>query len=119
MADVFLKSIITFFVIYGIVYFVKEIIKFFTLQTGSNNEDLFVVIKAKNSQDTLEMTVRNIIWTFLNKSQGGYIPDILIVDMDSTDETLNIAKKLSQNYNFVYYTTNTLYEKAKVRDDEI
>ena len=112
MVMIVFKSLCTFFVIYGLVRFIGELVEELFRQK-SKSTDYMVVIKVKNSENTIEGTVRTLVWKFLNISSGGYIPDILIVDMGSSDNTLDIVKKLCDDYSFIYYTTAELYEKAK------
>ena len=113
MIAVIFKTIITFLSLYGFVHLIKDIISEFTGKSNKCNDDIAVVIKVKNAEQSIEATVRNIILKCLSNSFGGYIPDIIIVDMGSDDDTAIIAQKLCDDYTFVYYTTYDLYEKAK------
>ncbi|MBR2405102.1 MAG: glycosyltransferase [Clostridia bacterium] len=118
MITVLIKSFLTFFAIYGLVQLIKDIIDFFALSSDHANETV-IVIKVKNSEETLEGVVRSVIWKCLKSSFWGKIPDILIVDLGSDDSTAQIAQKLCEDYSFIYYTTEDLYNKAKGYDDEI
>ena len=119
MITVLIKSFITFLAIYGFVQFIKDVIDFFAMSSVGNKNDTVIVIKVKNSEETLEGAVRSVIWKCLKTSFWGKIPDILIVDLGSDDSTALIAKKLCDDYSFIYYTTEELYNKAKGYDDEI
>lgn len=119
MISVLIKSFITFLAIYGFVQLIKDVIDFCAMPSGDNANDTVIVIKVKNSEETLEGAVRSVIWKCLKSSFWGKIPDILIVDLGSDDSTAQIAQKLCEDYSFIYYTTEDLYNKAKGYDDEI
>lgn len=113
MIAVLLKTCITFFALYGFFALIKDLFYEIIKKDNSQNDDIAVVIKVKNACESLESTVRMIILKCLSVSFGGYIPDIIIVDMGSDDDTAVIAQKLCDDYSFIYYTTYELYEKAK------
>ncbi|MBQ4526557.1 MAG: glycosyltransferase [Clostridia bacterium] len=113
MIMIIFKSLLTFFVIYGLFHFIKDLYGEFVTEKKYNSEDIAIVIKVKNSAESLEATVRAIILKCLTNSYGGYIPDIIIVDMGSDDDTEEISQKICNDYSFVYYTTYDLYMKAK------
>lgn len=117
MMDILIKTAVTFFAIYGLMGFLREIIDFF-FSPKKIYDDLVVVVKVLNSQATLEATVRMILWKCLSISHGSFTPNILIVDLGSTDDTAVIAKKLCEDYSFIQYTTNELYLKAKKHPKE-
>jgi len=119
MAVIIFKSVITFFCFYGVVNLIKDLVVFFSEEKSENPKDTIVVIKVKNSAETLEGAVRSVILRSLKYSYNASAPDILIVDLGSDDETEQIAKKLCEDYPFVYYTTEQLYNKAKGKKDEI
>lgn len=113
MVAIIIKTLLTFFSVYGIFHFVKDIYTEFVAKNNFASNDIAVVIKVMNAAESLESTVRTIILKCLTNSYGGYIPDIIIVDMGSDDDTEMISKRLSDDYSFVYYTTYELYKKAK------
>jgi len=114
MADIILKTLITFFCIYGLTDFLKNILSFF-FSPKNPYEDIVLVIKVLNSEKTLEATVRMIIWKALSQSRGGFTPKILIVDMGSSDTTAEIAKRLSLDYSFINFMT---YDEYITKKDE-
>ena len=62
MITVLIKSFVTFLAIYGFVQLVKDVIDFFAMPPGGNENDTVIVIKVKNSEETLEGAVRSVIW---------------------------------------------------------
>lgn len=105
MFGVILKTFITFFAIYGALALVSEVAKSVFCPSPTFDDDVFVILKVCNQQEKLESVVRGIIWKNLTLSNGGYVPNIVIVDMGSTDETAQIAQRLSMDYSFIYFTT--------------
>ena len=113
MIGIVIKSLYTFFAIYGIVYFIKSLVSYFYDNKNELEGDTIVVIKVKNAEEKLESAIRLFIWRWLRLSGKGAVPNILIVDMGSTDETAMIADRLSKEYSFIYCTDYENYRKAK------
>lgn len=112
MIELIAKTIISFLVIYGFIALVKSVFSVVFSPKGSY-DDIVVVVKVLNSEESLEATVRMILWKCLKFTHGGFVPNILIVDMGSTDSTAEIAKRLCADYSFIEYTTAELYNQAK------
>lgn len=113
MFDIICKTVITFLVVYAVI---DIFIRFISLKLCPKvfcNEDIFVVLKVCNQEEHLEGIVRSIIWNELNITNGGVVPNIVIVDMGSEDCTRLIGERLSDDYSFIYYTTVDEYEKFK------
>lgn len=107
------QAIITVLVIYAIINIIgKTIIAVFSPEPY-NNKDAFVVIKVKNQEKNIEGIVRAVIWQNLKVCRGGYVPNILIVDSGSEDDTKAIAEMLCSQYSFIFYTTEDQFERMK------
>ena len=115
MTDIIIKTLITFLAIYGLMGFVREVVEFF-FSPKRKFDELIVVVKVLNSENTLEATVRMILWKCMSSRHGGFTPNILIVDMGSTDSTAEIAQRLCRDYGFIRYTSYELYNKAKQKE---
>lgn len=113
MMDILLKTLITFFAIYGLTQFIKDVFLFFFREKNSRYT---IVVKVLNAENFLEAIVRMIVWKTLAFTGGHHTPEILIVDMGSTDSTIDIAKKLCSDYSFIAYTTKDAYEKIKSKE---
>ena len=59
------------------------------------------MITVKNNENTVEGMVRSVVWQQLNSKNGGVLPKILIVDLGSSDDTLDIIKRLARDYSFI------------------
>jgi len=112
MYDILVKTFITFLVIYAIIDIIMRFFRF-TKRGKNYNGEIFAVIKVKNQENNLEGIVRSVIWDFLNKNGGTKVPYILIVDLGSEDDTNEIAQKLCQDYDFIYYADEEKYNEMK------
>ena len=110
---IFWKALVTVLVIYAVVDIVSRFLEAVLNPKSYNNNDTFVVIRVKNQEKNLECAVRSVVWQCLKVSRGERIPNILIVDGGSSDETPEIAQKLCSQYSFVFYTTEDHFEKMK------
>ena len=112
MSTVFLKTIITFFAIYGVVQFISALFSF-AKDIGNEKKDLFIFIHVKNQENNIEYIVRSTIFNFLNSYGGRLVPYMVIVDKGSDDRTDEISRKLCSDYDFVYYSTEEDYNRFK------
>ena len=112
MSEIIIKTFITFFCMYGFTEFLRTLLSFF-ISKDNCYDDFVLVIKVKNSEKTLEGTIRMLVWKALSAAHGGSIPKILIVDMGSDDSTADIAQRLCRDYSFVDYVTYEEYLKKK------
>lgn len=104
MLNVIFKTIITFLAAYAVIDIVMRLFGVF-FEPAADGNDVFVVIKVRNREKDLEYIVRSIIWKNLSEAKGGFVPSVLIVDMGSDDGTEAIARKLADDYSFIYYVT--------------
>lgn len=111
MLYVIYSTLITFSVIYTAVGFIKSLIKFFRCKDEYADDGTFVVLRVCNQEENVEAVVRMLICKYLKISNGEFIPNILIIDMGSTDTTPDICRRLCTDYSFVYYTTYEDYAK--------
>lgn len=114
MIDIFSRTFITFFAIYGLTQLIRDIVLFFA--KGKDNPKPTVVVKVLNAEESLEAVIRSLVWKTIKLTNGEFMPDILIVDMGSGDSTEEIAKRLCRDYSFISYTTKEIYEKIKSKE---
>lgn len=107
------QAVITVLVIYAVINIIGKLIVAVFSPEPYNNKDAFVVIKVKNQERNIEGVVRSVIWQNLKISKGGYIPNILIVDTGSEDNTKEISEKLCSQYSFIFYTSEEQFERMK------
>lgn len=110
---IFWKAAVTVLVIYAVIDIVRRMVTAVFRKKPAISDDVFLVLKVKNQQSTLEGVVRALIWKHLRLNIGGFVPNILIVDMGSDDDTAEIAKRLCDDYSFIYFTTEEQYNGMK------
>ena len=113
MWTIFWKAAVTVLVIYAVIDIARRFFMAVFRKKPYISDDIFLVVKVKNQQDNLEGIVRLLIWKHLKLTAGGYVPNILIVDLGSQDDTAEIALRLCDEYAFIYYTTAEQYNKMK------
>lgn len=106
--NIFLDALFWFFVAVGILSIVQSIVHW-ALGARHKKEDMYVVLTVKNQQDTVEAMIRSIVWQNLHNKNGGIIPQIVVVDLGSQDETPNILKRLADDFQFIHITDKQGY----------
>ena len=112
MAEIITKTLLTFFCMYGFIGLLQSLFEYIVSKNSAKN-NFVIVIKVLNSEKTLEGTIRMIVWRALSITHGSFTPNILIVDMGSTDATFDIAQRLCKDYSFINYVTYEEYLKKK------
>lgn len=90
--------------LYGLIEIIKTIVYSYTYSSRGINESdgIYVVIATKNQEDNIEGFLRsNLVSTLYgnkeNQKDLNYIKDILVVDLNSTDNTREIVEKMSKD----------------------
>lgn len=99
MANFILNGIIWTLALYGLIEIIKEVIYIFSY-TKLKSDGIYVIIAAKNQENTIEAFMRTILFRIIYGKEDS-IKDIIAVDLDSTDSTLEILQKLSRDYNCI------------------
>ena len=107
------KAVVTVLVIYAVIDVLTKIFVSVFSPEPYNNKDVFIVVKVKNQEKNIEGIIRSLIWQNLKVSKGGYVPNVLIVDCGSEDDTRFISEKLCDQYSFIFYTTEENFVKMK------
>lgn len=86
--------------IYGLIEIVISAFKFIVFM-NNNVKDMYILIAVKNQENTIEGIIRSIVFKNIYHRNESLFNNIIIADMGSTDETLNILKKLAGEYSFL------------------
>ena len=81
--------------LYGLFEIIKNIIYICTY-THLNSNGMYFIIAVKNQEDKIECFLRNLIYRFVYGKEE--IQNILIVDLNSKDNTKKIVENLSKEY---------------------
>ena len=96
MTDFIVTSIIWILALYGLIEIIKTILHSM-LKVKFKNDGIYIVIATKNQEKKIEGFLRSFLFRTLYGNDD-YITEILVTDLDSTDNTLQILEKLQENY---------------------
>lgn len=96
MGEFILNAILWTLALYGAFEIIKTIITIYTY-TNLKSEGIYVIIAVKNQENKIEGFLRNFLFRIIYGKEES-IKDIIIADLDSTDETVQILNKLANDY---------------------
>lgn len=89
-------SIITWtLALYGLFEIVKNIIYICTY-TNLNSKGIYLMVAVKNQEETIECFLRNLLFRIIYGKEE--VKNILVVDLNSKDNTKQIVEKLEKEY---------------------
>lgn len=94
--ELVLNTIFWTLAIYGLFEIIKNIIYLCTY-TKLTSDGIYLIIAVKNQEEKIEGFLRSIIFKILYGREE-YLKNIIVADLQSTDNTKEIAKKLSKDY---------------------
>lgn len=97
-----LAAVVCALALYGTFSLVKCAAAYFKEAGPEHALSESLVMFVKNQESAIEGMVRSAVWRTLSKSGGRTVDDILVVDLGSDDETLEILMRLQNEYEFVY-----------------
>jgi len=101
MIEILLISIFTFLAFYGLLHIVMEIVTEVSRKNRDEAVRTYTVITLKDRESDVEGILRSAAWKQRRFANGGLIPEIYAVDLDSTDRTCEIMRKLALDYSFI------------------
>lgn len=96
MGDFIKEAILWMFALYGFIEIVKTL-KYAYTYTNVKSDKMYFILAVKNQEDKIEGVLRSILFRILYGKEE-IIKNVIIADLDSTDQTLNIATKLEKEY---------------------
>lgn len=99
MQDFIPNAILWTLALYGLIEIAKTIRYYFAC-TKFKQDGIYVIIAAKNQEDKIECFTRNMICKLLYGEEK-LTKGIIMVDLDSSDDTYKIISKLSKDYDFI------------------
>ena len=102
MGDFILNTILWTLALYGLFEIVKTIINIYTY-TNLKSDGIYVIIAVKNQENKIEGFLRSFIFRVIYGKEE-YIKNIIVTDLDSKDETINILNKLQKDYDCIKVT---------------
>ena len=82
---------------YGLFEIIRSIINIF-ICTKLHTDGIYLIVAAKNQENCIEGFLRNLMFKLIYGKEE-IIKNILVVDLNSTDNTKEIIEKLQNEYN--------------------
>lgn len=99
MGDFLLNSVLWTLAIYGAFEIIKTIIRIYTY-TNLKSDGIYIIVAVKNQANKIEGFLRNFLFRIIYGKEEN-IKDIIIADLDSTDETTTILNKMGKDYDYI------------------
>ena len=96
MLDFILSTIFWTLALYGLFEIIKNII-YINTYTKFKSDGIYLIIAVKNQEEKIEGFLRSILFKILYGKED-YLKNIIVADLKSTDNTKEIAKKISEEY---------------------
>ncbi len=82
--------------LYGLYEILKNII-YINTYTKFKSKGIYLIIGVKNQEEIIEGFLRSMLFKILYGKED-YLKNIIVADLESTDDTKEISKKLSKEY---------------------
>lgn len=89
--------------IYGLFEIIKNII-YISTYTRFKSDGIYVIIAVKNQEEKIEGFLRSILFKILYGREE-YLKNIIVADLNSSDNTKDIVRKLSKDYDILKLTS--------------
>ena len=96
MSDFILNGILWVLALYGLFEIIKNIIYICTY-TNLKSDGIYVIIAAKNQENKIEGFLRTILFRIMYGKEE-CVKDVIVTDLNSSDDTMKILEKLSKDY---------------------
>ena len=104
--------VLCFLSFFGILYLYKKFLLYIYDEKIYLSSPCYIVFTTKNQQDTIEISLRKIIF---HMELSPCICDICVVDLGSTDDTVSIIKNFEKTYDFLHvYSLEEYMDKLKM-----
>ena len=93
--ETFISIIIWTLALYGLFEIIKNVIYICTY-TKLNSKGIYLLLAVKNQEENIEYFLRNILFKIIYGKEE--IKNIMVVDLNSKDNTKKIVEKLEKEY---------------------
>ena len=97
------NAIIRVLALCGLIEIIQTIIYTYTY-TNLNPNGIYVIIAVKNQEEKIEGFLRSILFKILYGREE-YLKNIIVADLESSDNTKEISKKLAKDYEILKVTS--------------
>ena len=102
MLEFIINGLFWILALYGLIEIIKNIIYICTY-TNLKSDGIYVIIATKNQENKIEVFLRTILFRIIYGNDD-CIKDIIVTDLNSTDDTMKILNKLSKDYDNIKVT---------------
>ena len=102
MFDFLINAIFWTLALYGLFELIKNIIYICTY-TNLKSDGIYVIIAAKNQENKIEGFLRTLLFRIMYGKEE-CIRDVIVTDLNSTDDTMKTLSKLGKEYDGVKIT---------------
>lgn len=99
MMEFIVNGIFWVLAIYGLIELIKQIIYICTY-TNLKSDGIYVIIAAKNQENRIEGFLRTLMFRLIYGKEE-CVKDVIVTDLDSTDDTMEIITRLSKDYDCI------------------
>ena len=96
MFNFIINGIFWVLALYGLFEIIKNIIYICTY-TNLKSDGIYVIIAAKNQENKIEGFLRTILFRIMYGKEE-CVKDVIVTDLNSSDDTMKILEKLSKDY---------------------
>ena len=96
MIDFILNMLLWVFAIYGLIELIKNIY-YICSCTNLRTDGIYLIVACKNQENNIEAYMRSIFFRLVYGKEE-YIKNIIVTDLNSNDNTMEILKKLQKEY---------------------
>ena len=101
MEEFIVHTIIWTLALYGLFEIIKEIIYMYTYTKFKSN-GTYLIIVTKNQEEYIENFLRTILFKIIYGKEDN-LKNILVADLNSTDKTKEILKKMANDNEYLSY----------------
>ena len=99
MGNFIINSVLWTLALYGLFELIKQIIYMCTY-TNLKEDGIYIIIAVKNQEERIEGFLRSILFKILYGKEE-CIKDIIVTDLNSTDDTKKIINNIGKDYDCI------------------
>ena len=96
MLDFILDMLLWILALYGLIELIKNIY-YICSCTNLKSDGIYLIVACKNQENNIEAYMRSVFFRLVYGKEE-YIKDIIVTDLNSSDTTLDILKKLQKEH---------------------
>lgn len=99
MVEFIVNGIFWVLALYGLFEIIKNIIYIYTY-TNLKSDGIYIIIAAKNQENKIEGFMRTLLFRLIYGKEE-IIKEVIVTDLNSSDDTMKILNKLSKDYDCI------------------